>query len=336
MTVDLSTRYLGLTLRNPIVASANPLCGQLDTLRQLEEAGVAAVVLPSLFEEQIEHEELELARLRDFGAEGFAEALDYFPEMEDYNAGPDSYLTHIEAAKKALSIPVIASLNGISVGGWVRYAKMFQEAGADAVELNIYFLATDPDDDADTVEQRYVELVEAVRAELTVPLAIKIHPYFSSLPHMARRLEGAGAEGLVLFNRFVQPDIDLEALAVEPSMELSTSAEVRLPLRWIAILKGRVDLSLAATTGVHTADDVIKLLLAGADVTMMASALLQHGTSHPATVLTEVLRWMEEKEYASVEQMKGSLSQRHSPDPEQFERAQYMKALTSYTSPFHP
>jgi dihydroorotate dehydrogenase (fumarate) len=336
MTIELSTRYLGLTLRNPLVASANPLCGQLETLRELEEAGIAAVVLPSLFEEQIEHEEMELARLRDFGSEGFAEALDYFPEMEDYNAGPDSYLTHIERAKEALSIPVIASLNGISAGGWVRYAKMFEQAGADAVELNIYFLATNPEDDAEAVEQRYVELVRAVRAELEGPLAVKIHPYFSSLPHMARRLSDAGADGLVLFNRFLQPDIDIETLAVEPSMELSTSAEVRLPLRWIAILKGRVDVSFAATTGAHIAEDVVKLLLAGADVTMMASALLQNGTSHPATVLDGLRRWMEENEYESVEQLKGSLSQQHSPDPEQFERAHYMKALTSYTSPRHP
>ena len=336
MTIDLSTRYLGLKLLNPLVASANPLCGQLDTLRELEESGVAAVVLPSLFEEQIEHEEMELARLRDFGAEGFAEALDYFPEMEDYNAGPDSYLTHIERAKEALAIPVIASLNGVTPGGWVKYAKLFELAGADAVELNIYFLATSPEDDADAIEQRYVELVEAVRAELEIPLAVKIHPYFSSLPHMAERLKDAGADGLVLFNRFLQPDIDIETLSVQPSMELSTSAEVRLPLRWIAILKGRVDVCLAATTGAHTAEDVAKLLLAGADVTMMASALLHRGTSHPATVLAGLRGWMEEKEYGSVEQMKGSLSQQHSPDPEQFERGQYMKALTSYTSPLHP
>jgi dihydroorotate dehydrogenase (fumarate) len=295
---------------------------------------MGAVVLPSLFEEQIEHDELQMARLRDYGAEGFAEAAGgYFPELEDYRLGPDVYLRTIGAAVRRLSIPLIASLNGSSSGGWVKYARQMQEAGAAAIELNIYHIATDPDADAAAVEGRYIELVRAVRAEVTVPLAVKIHPFFSSLPNMALKLARAGANGLVLFNRFMQPDIDLATLKVGPNVELSTSTELRLPLRWIAILKGRVDVSFAATTGVHTANDVLKLLLAGADVTMMASALLKSGVAHPRTVLAGVTAWMEENDYTSVEQLKGSLSQANAPDPEQFERAQYMRALVTYVNP---
>jgi dihydroorotate dehydrogenase (fumarate) len=321
-------------LRSPLVASASPITRDVDALARLEDAGVGAVVLPSLFEEQIEHEEVELARLRDYGAEGFAEATGgYFPELDDYNVGPDAYLLNVERAKARLSIPVIASLNGTSTGGWVKYAALMQAAGAAAVELNVYHVATDPDVTSDALEQRYVELVQAVRAELTVPLAVKIHPFFSSLPNMARKLARAGADGLVLFNRFMQPDIDLQTLQVGPNVELSSSVELRLPLRWIAILKGRVDVSLAATTGVHTADDVLKLLLAGADVTMMASALLKRGVGHPRGVLAEVQSYLEQNEYESVEQLKGSLSQRNAPNPEQFERAQYMRALVSYANP---
>lgn len=295
---------------------------------------MGAVVLPSLFEEQIEHDELEIARLRDYGAEGFAEAPGgYFPELDDYNIGPDGYLSIIERAASGLSIPVIASLNGSSTGGWVKYARLMQQAGAAAIELNVYHVATDPGVDGDAVEHRYLELVRAVRAEVTVPLAVKIHPFFSSLPNMAKKLAEAGANGLVLFNRFMQPDIDLLSLEVRPNIELSTSRELRLPLRWIAILKGRVDVSFAATTGVHTATDVLKLLLAGADVTMMASALLRNGVSHPRGVLADVVSWMEQNDYSSVEQLKGSLSQQNAPDPEQFERGQYMKALVTYVNP---
>ncbi len=330
-TVDLSTRYLGLSLKTPIVASASPVTGNADALIHLQDAGVGAVVLPSLFEEQIQHDEVEMARLQDYGAEGFAEATTgYFPEVEDYKVGPKAYLVAIERAVQALSIPVIASLNGVSAGGWVKYARLMQDAGAAAVELNVYHVATDPDVDGAAVERQYVALVQAVRAEVTVPLAVKIHPYFSSLPHLARALATAGANGLVLFNRFMQPDIDLATLKVAPNVELSTSAELRLPLRWIAILKGRVQLSLAATTGVHTARDVLKLLLAGADVTMMASALLKNGPAYPRKVLSEVADWMVENDYVSVEQLKGSLSQENAPDPEQFERAQYMRALVTY------
>jgi dihydroorotate dehydrogenase (fumarate) len=295
---------------------------------------MGAVVLPSLFEEQIEHDELQMARLRDYGAEGFAEAAGgYFPELEDYRLGPDVYLGTIAEAVRRLSIPLIASLNGSSSGGWVKYARQMQEAGAAAIELNIYHVATDPDVDAAAVEDRYIELVRAVRAEVTVPLAVKIHPFFSSLPNMAQKLARAGANGLVLFNRFMQPDIDLTTLKVGPNVELSTSTELRLPLRWIAILKGRVGVSFAATTGVHTASDVLKLLLAGADVTMMASALLKSGVAHPQTVLAGVTAWMAENDYTSVEQLKGSLSQANAPDPEQFERTQYMRALVTYVNP---
>ncbi|MBK8481507.1 MAG: dihydroorotate dehydrogenase-like protein [Proteobacteria bacterium] len=332
--MDLSTRYLGLELKNPLVAGASPLTGHITQLKALERAGVAAVVLPSLFEEQIDHDELELARLRDFGADGSAEAANYFPELTSYRTGPDAYLAHLEEAKRELSIPVIGSLNGVSSGGWVRYAKLFEEAGADAVELNIYYMVADPLLGAEAVEQRYLELVQQVRAAISIPLAVKIGPYFTALAQMAQRLREAGADGLVLFNRFMQPDIDLESLEVRPGVELSTSAELLLPLRWIAILKGRVALSLAATTGVHTANDVIKLLLAGADVTMLASALLRNGPAYPRKLLEALQSWLEQHEYTSVEQLKGSMSQLHCPDPTQFERANYMKALLSYSSTF--
>jgi len=332
-TIDLRTRYLGLELKNPLVAGASPMTGHIAQLKALEDAGVAAVVLPSLFEEQIEHDEMELARLRDFGAEGSPEATNYFPELTSYRTGPDAYLAQLEQAKRELSIPVIGSLNGVSSGGWVRYAKLFEQAGADAVELNIYYVATDPLASAEAVEQRYLQLVQQVRAAIGIPLAVKIGPYFSALAQMAQRLQQAGAHGLVLFNRFMQPDIDLESLQVRPGVELSTSAELLLPLRWIAILKGRVALSLAATTGVHTAHDVVKLLLAGADVTMLASALLRHGTAYPRQLLQQLGTWLEQNDYSSIEQLKGSMSQLHCPDPAQFERANYMKALMSYSSP---
>jgi len=332
MSIDLSTRYLGLQLNNPLVAAASPITKNLDQLRQLQEAGIAAVVLPSLFEEQIEHDEMEVARLRDLGTEDQPEATSYLPELADYRTGPDDYLKKIEDAKKALSIPVIGSLNGVSTGGWVRYAKLFQEAGADAVELNIYYIATDLDTTSTAVEQRYLDLVSAVKEALSIPLAVKIGPYFSAMAQMAERLRAAGADGLVLFNRFLQPDIDLETLRVQPDIELSSSVEVRLPLRWIAIVKGRVNVSLAATTGVHTSQDILKLLLAGADVTMMASALLRNGSSYPRAVLQQITSWMEAHEYESIEQLKGSVSQLHCPDPAQFERGNYMKALISYST----
>lgn len=335
MNVDLTTRYLGLTLANPLVVSACPLTGDVDSIHRLEDAGAAAVVLPSLFEEQIEGEEMEQQRLHDFGAESFGEALSYFPDvldMHDYNTGPDGYLQHLERAKRETSIPIIASLNGTSRGGWTRYAKMLQEAGADALELNIYYLPADPDMTSQQVESQYLELVTSVRETVSIPLAVKIGPYFSAMANMARRLAEAGADGLVLFNRFLQPDIDPEHLTVEPDLQLSTSSELRLPLRWVAILKGRVDASLAITSGIHTAEDVIKALLAGADVCMMASTLLQRGPDHLAAVRRHVSTWLEEHEYASVAQMQGSMSQQNCPDPAAFERANYMKALTSFTT----
>lgn len=334
MAVDLKTSYLGHTLRNPLVASASPMTGKLDNLRRLEDAGAGAVVLPSLFEEQIIHEESELANLQDYGAESFGEALDYFPPLTGYNTGTQTYLELIADAKKALKIPVIGSLNGTTTGGWLRYAKMIEEAGADALELNIYLIAADPLVSGAEVEQRYVDLVHAVRESIAIPLAVKVGPYFSSIGHMMLRLQDAGANGLVMFNRFLQPDIDLDALQVHPNVELSTSFESRLPLRWIALLRDEIGISMAATTGVQGARDVTKLLLAGADAVMMTSALLRRGPDHIATILHGMRTWLEENEYESVEQMKGSMSREKSGDPGIYERANYVKTLISYTGPY--
>ena len=332
MSVSLRTKYLGLDLKNPVVASAGPLTGRIDSLIKLEEAGAGAVVLPSLFEEQITREEVEIALLYDFNNEGFAEAQSYLPEMATYNTGPESYLQLVRQAKQSLTIPVIGSLNGTSSGGWIHYGKLIEEAGADALELNIYYLATDPEQTALQVENQYLELVAGVRGAVSIPLAVKIGPFFSSIANMAKRLFSTGADGLVLFNRFLQPDINLETLAVEPHLVLSRSDELRLPLRWIAILRSYFEQSLAATSGVHTPEDVIKLLLAGADVAMTTSGLLINGPGHISDLLLGLRTWLEEKEYVSVAQMKGSLSQRNSPDPAAFERANYVKTIRSYTS----
>ena len=334
MTVDLSTQYLGLALANPIVASASPLTGSVDSLKRLQDAGVAAVVLPSLFEEQIEHEEMATHNLMLYGAELSPEARGFFPEMQPHETGVARYLRLIAEARKALSVPVIASLNGHTPGGWTRMAKQFEDAGAHAIELNVYFLAADPSDTSAAVEQRYLDLVASVCAATKVPVAIKVAPYFSAMTSMALRLVGAGANGLVLFNRFVQPDIMLEELEVAPHLVLSTSDELRLSLRWIAILHGHVNASLAATGGAHTADDVLKLLLAGADCVMVASSLLKRGPQHVRALVDGVHAWLAAREYDSVLQMKGSLSQHACPDPDAFERANYMKALKSYTSEF--
>ena len=330
MTPDLRTGYLGLELSNPLVASASPLSARLDTLRRLEEAGAGAVVMQSLFEEQVEHEELHVHHVLETGSHSQPEACAYFPELDDYNTGPRAYLDHLEAARAALEIPVIASLNGSSAGGWVRYARSMEDAGAHAIELNAHIVATSPTLSGAEVEARYLELVAAVRQVTRVPLAVKIGPYFSSLPDMARRLVEAGADGLVLFNRFLEPDIDLDALAVVPTVHLSTSEELRLPLRWIAVLRGRVECSLAATTGIHAAEDALKLLMAGADVTMMASALLRHGPERMRVVRDGIAAWMAEREYESVAQLKGSMSQRAVADPRDYDRANYMKALTGF------
>ena len=334
MSVDLSTKYLGLSLKNPLVVAACSLSDQLDNLRKLEAAGAAAIVLHSLFEEQISHEEEEISKVYQHGADSYAEALSYFPEMEDYRLGPNSYLEHIVQAKKAVKIPVIASLNGISRGGWTRYARLIEDAGADALELNIYFVAADVQMTSQQVEGQYCELVAAVKQSVTIPLAVKIGPYFSSMGHMARQLVEAGADGLVLFNRFLQPDINLESLEIRPKLELSTKFEQLLPLRWVAILRGRIEVSLALTTGIHGPKGLLKALLAGADVGMVASVLYQKGFDQLGIILQGVRQWMEEKEYESVEQLKGSMSQANCPDPAAFERGNYMKALTSFTGEF--
>ncbi len=331
MSVDLSTKYLGLTLKNPLVASASPLTGELDSLRRLQDAGASAAIWPSLFEEQIEHEQMEMDRLYTVGANSYAESLSYFPEPEDYRTAPGDYLKDLTAAKQALDIPLIGSLNGSSRGGWVRYAKLIEEAGADALELNIYFVATDAEMASAEVEQRYVDLVADVKQSLGIPLAVKIGPYFSGLPHFAKQLVEAGANGLVLFNRFLEPDVDLENLQFHPSLLLSSRAELRLPLRWIAILRDQLDCALAATSGVHCTEDVVKALLVGADITMMASILLQRGAAYLTQMAQELENWLEEHEYQSVEQLKGSMSRVHCSDPSQLERANYMKALVSYT-----
>jgi len=333
MSVDLRTRYLGLDLAHPVVASSSPLTGDLDGLARLQAAGAAAVVLPSLFEEQIDHESLAVHDSLEIGTGSNAESAGgYFPELDTYNTGPDRYLDTLRAAKQELAIPVVASLNGSSRGGWTTYARLLQDAGADALELNVYLVAADMNATSAEVEDTYLRLVAAVRGVVTVPLAVKVGPFFSSMANMAKRLVDAGADGLVLFNRFYQPDIDLEELQVVPNLVLSTSAELRLVLRWMAILRGRLPASLAATTGVHDALDVVKLILAGADVTMMASALLAHGPDHLATVVEGVRSWFDEQGYESLTQARGSLSQASSPDPAAFERANYMKALVTYSS----
>lgn len=331
MTADLRTTYLGLELANPLIASASPLSGTLDGLLALEDAGASAVVLQSLFEEQIEHHELEVDSILELATDSFPEARNFFPGLDDYNTGPESYLKLIEQAKQRLGIPVIASLNGISLSGWTRYARLIEGAGADAVELNIYFVAADPRAPAAEVEARYLNLVAEVAATTSIPVAVKIGPYFSSLAHMAQRIAGAGASGLVLFNRFLYPDISLSRMRVVPTLHLSSSEECLMPLRWIAILRGQMQISLAASSGIHTANDVVKLLLAGADATMMASALLRRGPAHLRQVIAGLVAWLDEHEYVSVGQMKGSMSQATSPDPAAFERANYMRSLVDFT-----
>ncbi len=328
--MDLTTTYMGLKLRNPLIASAGPLQQELDNIRRLEDAGAAAVVMFSLFEEQIAHETRELDHYLEYGTESFPEALSYFPEPAHYHKGPEEYLEHLRQAKEAVDIPVIGSLNGYDLGGWIDYAQKMEEAGADGIELNVYFIATDTEMTSTEVENRYVEILKAVKSSVKIPVAMKLSPFFSAMAWMARRLDEAGADALVLFNRFYQPDIDLENLEVVPNLILSTPQEMRLPLRWIAILYGHVQASLAATSGIHTGEDVIKMLMVGADAVMMTSALLQNGIGHLRRVLRHVQRWMTEHEYDSVSQMKGSMSQKSSPDPAAFERANYMRALNEY------
>jgi dihydroorotate dehydrogenase (fumarate) len=330
MAPDITTRYLGFTLRSPLVASAGPLTENPAMWERLEAAGAGAVVLPSLFEEQIERESFGVDRLLDHGTDVFGEALSYLPELDDYDTGPARHLALVEQARDRLTIPVIASLNGISPGGWVKYAKHLADAGADAIELNIYDVVIDPSQGAADVERRYLDLVEDVRAEVKVPLAVKVGPWFTAFGHFAAALERVGVDGLVLFNRLYQPDIDLDTLDVVPRLQLSSSAEVRLPLHWIGMLYGTTRCSLAATSGAHTGGDALKLLLAGADVVMTTSALLHHGPEHLATMLTDVRRWMEARDYESVEQLKGSVSRRNVPDPQVYERSNYYQVLHSW------
>jgi dihydroorotate dehydrogenase (fumarate) len=328
---DLSTTYLGLTLKNPLVVSASPLCEEIDNLRRMEDAGAAAIVLHSLFEEQITLESQELDRSLSAGTESFAESLTYFPDVTSYNLGPEGYLEHIRKAKAAVSIPIIGSLNGVSTGGWIEYAKKIEAAGADALELNIFHLPTDPEVEGGQVERMYCDLAAHVKASVRIPLAVKLSLYFSSMVNMAQRLDQTGVDALVLFNRFYQPDFDLENLEVVPNLILSSSYEFLLRLHWVAIIYGHVRADLAVTGGVHTALDVLKAMMAGARVAMMTSALLKHGIEHLAKVRTDLVAWMEEHEYESIRQMQGSMSQQSVADPAAFLRANYVRVLSSYT-----
>jgi dihydroorotate dehydrogenase (fumarate) len=330
--VDLSTTYMSMKLKNPIVPSASPLSAELDNIKRMEDAGAAAVTLHSLFEEQIESEAEALAHYLERGTEMYREALTYFPPMHEHRREPDEYVEHIRRAKEAVDIPIIASLNGITPGGWTRYAKLFQEAGADAVEMNVYFIPTDFHLMSYDVEDLYVKMLKTVKEHVSIPVAMKLSPYFSAMPHMASMLDAEGADALVLFNRFYQPDLDIEELDVRPNLVLSTSAEMRLPLRWIAILYGHIDASMALTTGIHTAEDVLKAMMAGADIANVCSVLLKQGIGKISDLVEGVVGWMEEHEYESIEQMKGSLSQKSVADPTAFERANYMKALLSVPS----
>lgn len=329
--MDLTTTYLGLQLRSPlVVGAAAPLTEDLDNLQRLAERGAAAVVLHSLFEEQIRQERFELHHHLEHGTESFAEALTYFPEPEIFHVGTAEYLEHVRRAKASLDIPIIASLNGSTLGGWTDYAQQIEQAGADALELNIYYVPTDLEMTSAEVEQTYLDILAAVKSSITIPVAVKLSPYFSSMANMAKRLTEAGAQGLVLFNRFYQPDLDIEALEVETNVLLSTPQAMRLPLRWIAILYGQVSADLAATSGIHKAQDVVKMLMVGAKVTMLVSTLLRYGIDYLAEIERELHHWLEEHEYESVAQLQGSMSQRHCPVKSAFERAQYMKALQTY------
>ncbi len=328
--IDLTTNYLGMRLKNPLVVSASPLCEDIGNIRRMEDAGAAAVVLHSLFEEQITLESQELDQRLFAGTESFGESLTYFPDMNRYNLGPEGYLEHIRHAKMAVAIPIIASLNGVSTGGWITYAKKIEEAGADALELNIYSIPTDPNTTGSQVEQGYCDLVTQIRQSVRIPLAVKLGPYFSSLPYTARQLERAGAAALVLFNRFYQPDFDLENLEVMPNLVLSNPYELLLRLHWVAILYGHVKLDLAVTGGVYAGPEVLKAMMAGARVAMMTSALLKYGIDHLRDIQAYLLAWMEDHEYESIRQMQGSMARKSVSDPAAFERANYMKVLSSY------
>ncbi len=328
--MDLKTKYMGLELKNPLVPSSSPLSVEVDRVKELEDNGAAAVVMYSLFEEQITHESNELDVFLSQGGESFAEAISYFPKLEDFhNLAAEEYLDQISKLKSAVDIPIIASLNGISAGGWMEYAKKIEQAGADALELNVYYIPTDPTLTAEKIEDMYLEDLKTVKDQVEIPVAMKLSPFFTAFANMAQKLDKAGADGLVVFNRFYQSDIDIEQLEVVPELQFSNSYELRLPLRWIAILYGHVKASLAATTGIHTAEDVLKAVMAGADVAMMASALIKNGPAHLKKIHDDLIHWMEEHEYESLEQMKGSMSMKSIAEPAAYLRANYMKTLQS-------
>jgi dihydroorotate dehydrogenase (fumarate) len=328
--MDVSTKYLGMKLKSPLVASASPLSEDIDNIKRLEDAGIGAVVLYSLFEEQLRLEQEEYNFHTTQGTDAFAESLSYFPEVEDYKLGPELYLEHIQKAKAAVDVPIIASLNGSTIGGWTDFAREFESAGADAIELNIYYIPTDPDLTGQEVEQQYIDILKAVKGAVKIPVALKFSPFFSNFSNMAAKMDAAGVDGMVLFNRFYQPDIDLDEFEVKPNLQLSQSTTMRLPMRWIAILKDRVKADLAATTGIHTGTDVIKMLMVGASATMLCSSLLKHGINHVKNIEDHMKQWMSENNYVSVGEMQGSMSQKKTADPSSFERAQYMKAITKY------
>jgi len=328
--VDLSTNYLGLKLKNPLVASASPLSKKVEYVKRMEEAGVAAVVMYSLFEEQIIHESLELDYYLTRGTETFAEALTYLPDAGSYSLLPDRYVANVEQLKKSVGIPIIGSLNGVSKGGWTRYARLIQDAGADALELNLYYIPTDPAVSAKEIEDAQVDLVADIKASIKIPLAVKLSPFYTAFPHFANRLVTAGANGLVLFNRFYQPDFDIEELSISHSLDLSSSKELRLPLRWVALLYDHLSVDFALTGGVHTARDILKAMMAGAKVSMMTSKLLYSGLDGISNILAELQKWLEDHEYKSIQQMQGSMSQKSVAEPSAFERANYMKVLSSF------
>ena len=332
--MDLRTKYLGLNLKHPVVASASPLSKTLDGIKRLEDAGASAVVMFSLFEEQLRYENESFNYLMESGTESFAESLSYFPEVEEYKVGPDSYLNLIRQATSAVDVPIIASLNGVTSEGWTEYAKEMADAGASAIELNIFYIPANLDITGREVEQRYVDIIKAVKGSVSVPVAVKVSPFFSAMGEMAIKFVEAGADGLVLFNRFYQPDFDLEELEVVPDLELSSPSEIRLPLLWIAVLHGRINASIAATRGVQSPTEIIKYTMAGADAVMTASALLRNGAGHIKTLVDGMSDWMDRRGYESVEQMKGSMSQRNVADPSAFERANYIKVLGSFKSPY--
>jgi len=331
---DLKTKYLGLELKNPLVASSSTLSKKLSNIKKMEDAGIAGVVLYSLFEEEITHETLALDYFLSRGTESFAEALTYFPDLSDYNTGPEKYLSLISQAKESVQIPIIASLNGISSGGWIEYAKLIEQAGADALELNLYYVSTDQDITGEKLEKAYVQLVENIRKEIGIPIAVKLSPFFSSFTNISSQLVGAGANGLVLFNRFYQPALNIEDMRVEPTLELSTSSDLLLPLRWTAILYKKVSADLALTSGVHSGEDIVKALMAGASVVMSASELLENGIGRAKSMLQEFSNWMDTHEYESVDNLRGVLSQRSITQTAAFERANYMKALTLFDNRF--